>query len=522
MKHIRNLSIAKRIALSFGLAVMMLLGQCALGIFGSVRTQSLLETTVSAARNRYDLAVAANDASLNEELHMRRMAVLFDSGQIASEAKSVERAGIAFQQAVDRLKEESLSADDRETVEVLESLQKQANPVRQKVVDLSMGMQTDQANALYVQELDPLSNRIRAASSKFAASQNALVSDSFEDISTLTSRLHYWAMISAALGALAASAAGLMLFLSISRPLTEAVLHADQIAIGDLTHEVDSVERNEIGDLMRAMGIMSRKMRAAISTIGHASESVHQASNEIASGNWDLSQRTERQAMAVQMATKSIEDISSSVTSNADSSRTAKAQAQAAAEVATQGGSRIGQLIHTMDDISKSSRRISEIVGVIDSIAFQTNILALNAAVEAARAGDQGRGFAVVASEVRTLAQRSSQAAKEITELIQVNVKTVSLGVEQVGRAKDTMHSIVQSSEKVALAISDISVASDHQAESIAHVHRAVTEIDAAIGQNAVLVEQATAAADSLQAQASSLNLEISKFKVEPTHGAQR
>ena len=205
------------------------------------------------------------------------------------------------------------------------------------------------------------------------------------------------------------------------------------------------------------------------------------------------------------------------MTSNAESSRTAKTQAQGAAEVATQGGNRIGTLILTMDDISKSSKRISEIVGVIDSIAFQTNILALNAAVEAARAGDQGRGFAVVASEVRTLAQRSSQAAKEITELIQVNVKTVSVGVEQVGRAGDTMRSIVLSSEKVALAISEISVASDHQAESVAHIHRAITEIDSAIGQNAALVEQATAAADSLQAQASRLNQEISKFKVEST-----
>jgi methyl-accepting chemotaxis protein len=516
MNHIRNLSIARRLAIAFGFAVLMLVGQCALGIVGLSQTQSLLKTTVSDARNRYDLALEANEASMNEELHMRRMAVLFDSTQIASEEKLVVLAGSTFEKAVDNLIHQALSPDDRKAIEDIDNLQKQAAPIRRKVLELSKNMQTDQANTVYEQELDPISSRIRTASSKFAEHQKTFVEDSFQEISTLSMQLRYTAFMSAVLGALAATAAGVMLYISISHPLNEAVLVADKIALGDLTYEIVSSERNEIGELMRALSSMSRKMSGAISTIGQASESVHQASNEIASGNLDLSQRTERQAIAVQMATKSIHDISSGVTSNAESSRTAKTQAQSAAEVATQGGSRIGQLIHTMDDISKSSKRISEIVGVIDSIAFQTNILALNAAVEAARAGDQGRGFAVVASEVRTLAQRSSQAAKEITELIQANVATVSIGVTQVGLAGDTMRSIVQSSEKVAIAITNISVASDHQAESIVHIHQAVTEIDAAIGQNAALVEQATAAADSLQIQAVNLNREISQFRVVP------
>lgn len=514
MKHIRNLSIAKRLAIAFGFAVLMLLGQCALGIVGLYKTQSLLEATVSDARNRYDLAVQINEASLNEELHMRRMAVLYDSAQINSEANSVATAGSAFEKAVDALNHQTLSAVDRNSVEELTQLQAEATPIRKKVIDLSKGMQTDQANAAYEQELDPVSGRIRIAAGKFSEAQKMFVEQAFQEISTLAIQLRYTALVSAAIGALAASIAGAMLYLSISRPLNEAVLVADRIASGDLTHKVPSCERNEIGELMRALGVMSRKMRGAISIIGQASDSIHTASNEIASGNSNLSQRTERQASAVQMVTKSIEEISASVTRNAESSRTAKAQAQGATEVATQGGSRIGQLISTMDDISKSSKRISEIVGVIDSISFQTNILALNAAVEAARAGEQGRGFAVVASEVRALAQRSSQAAREITELIQVNVTTVSTGVTQVGLAGDTMHSIVQSSEKVAAAITDISMASDHQAQSIGHIHHAITEIDAAIWQNAALVQQATAATDSLQAQALNLNRETSRFDV--------
>ena len=514
MNHVRNLSIAKRLAIAFGFAVLMLLGQCALGIVGLYKTQSLLETTVSDARNRYELAIQVSEASLNEELHMRRMAVLFDSTQIGAEENQVAIAERTFEKALVTLGQQTLSANDKKAVDELSSLQKQATPIRQKVIELSKGMQTDQANAVYEQELDPVASRIRAASSKFAEAQKALVEEAFQEISTLAVQLRYTALVSATLGAIAALAAGALLYVSISRPLNEAVLVADRIATGDLTHEVNSFGRNEIGELMAALGSMSRKMRGAISTIGEASVSIHAASNEIASGNSNLSERTERQTGAVQMVTKSIEDISSSVTSNAESSRTAKAQAQGATKLATEGGSRIGQLISTMDDISKSSKRISEIVGVIDSISFQTNILALNAAVEAARAGEQGRGFAVVASEVRALAQRSSQAAKEITELIKVNVTTVSVGVTQVGLASDTIRSIVQSSEKVAAAITDISLASDHQAESIVLIHQAVTEIDAANWQNAALVQEATATTDSLQAQALNLNREMSQFKV--------
>jgi methyl-accepting chemotaxis protein len=295
------------------------------------------------------------------------------------------------------------------------------------------------------------------------------------------------------------------------------------VALGDLTVELKPRTQDEIGELVSAMGRMADSLRNMISTMRQSAENIHVTSTEIATGNQDLSSRTEQQAASLQSTVSTVTQITETVRSNADSARQASSLAIQAASVAAMGGDRVGEVVKTMGDISDSSRKIADIVGVIDGIAFQTNILALNAAVEAARAGEQGRGFAVVAGEVRTLAQRSANAAREIKGLISSNVDKVEVGTRLVGDAGETMADIVTSSQRVAQIVSEITHATDEQARGLELVHGSIGHIDQVTQQNAALVEQAAAAAESLKEQTRSLHDAVGIFKTggEPARAPQ-
>ena len=514
MRTVNNLSIANRLALAFGFAILVLIVQSAIGFIAAGMSISLLQTTVSDSRVNYDLAMQVRELLQSEELHLRRMSVLVDRDSIEQEAASANDDDAKLQAVLTGFGNQSISNSDLAMVHEIAQLQHTSTPARSEVVGLSKGMQTDQANEIFDKQLDPVAAKLRSLGGALADSQKARLNESFAQIDSMAARTRLLAVLSAIFGGVAASVAGFVLYRSIVRPLAEGVRVADHIACGDLTLEIHSEESNEFGNMMRAMGAMSRKMRDAIAHIGDASRSIHLASSEIADGNFDLSTRTERQALAIEMATRSIDEVSGNVRRNAVSSQEAKQQANEAAEIATQGGTRVGRLATTMEAISSSSKRIADIVSVIDGIAFQTNILALNAAVEAARAGEQGRGFAVVASEVRTLAQRSSSAAREIRELIQSNVNTVASGVDQVTDAAAEMRAIVAASNKVATVITEISNASSSQADSIVNVHMAMNELDEGVKQNAALVEEASAASESLKLQTINLNEAIQQFVV--------
>ena len=514
MRTIRNFSIANRLAFAFGFAILMLVVQSAIGYMTAGMSISLLQTTVSDSRANYDLAIQVRELLQSEELHLRRMSVLVDRDSIEREAASVSDDDGKLQGALNSFSNQSISSSDLATVHEIAQVQRTSAPARSEVVALSKGMQTDQANTIFDKQLDPVAAHLRTLAGSLADSQKARLNGSFARIDGMATRTRLLAVVSAVFGGIAASVAGVVLYRSIARPLAEGVRVADHIARGDLTLEIHSDETNELGTMMRSMGAMSRKMREAIAHIGDASRSIHSASSEIADGNFDLSTRTERQALAIQSATNSIDAVSSNIRKNAESSHEAKQQANEAADIATQGGIRVGRLATTMEAISGSSNRIADIVSVIDGIAFQTNILALNAAVEAARAGDQGRGFAVVASEVRTLAQRSSVAAREIRALIHSNVNAVTSGVDEVTDAAAAMQAIVASSNKVATAIAEISNANASQAHSIVNVHAAMNELDEGVRQNAALVEEASAASESLKLQTIHLNEAIQQFVV--------
>ncbi|WP_342618258.1 methyl-accepting chemotaxis protein [Rhodoferax sp. GW822-FHT02A01] len=301
---------------------------------------------------------------------------------------------------------------------------------------------------------------------------------------------------------------------SITKPLTQANALATQVAAGDLTVHIDASGRDEISTLLQSLQAMQGSLVQVVSKVRVGSEGVATASSEIAQGNQDLSSRTESQASALEETAASMEELSSTVNQNADSARQANQLAINASTVAVQGGAVVGQVVETMKGINDSSRKISDIISVIDGIAFQTNILALNAAVEAARAGEQGRGFAVVASEVRSLAGRSAEAAKEIKSLINASVERVEQGTALVDQAGTTMAEVVSSIRRVTDIMGEISSASSEQAAGVSQVGEAVNQMDQVTQQNAALVEQMAAAASSLKSQAHDLVQVVSTFKL--------
>ena len=307
----------------------------------------------------------------------------------------------------------------------------------------------------------------------------------------------------------------LLNMVSICRPLTDAKRLADAIAQGDLTAKLEVVGKDEVSQLQRALQMMQDSLNTMVGQVRNASGNIATASQEIATGNEDLSARTEQTASNLQQTVASLVQLTSTVQQTASSAQMANQLAASASQTASQGGSIVAQAVDSMHEISASSRKIGDIIGLIDSIAFQTNILALNAAVEAARAGEQGRGFAVVAGEVRLLARRSAEAASDIKRLIQSSVNAVDGGVKHVESAGQTMQDIVNSIQRVGDIIGEITAASTEQSSGIAQVNQAVGDIDRMTQQNAALVEESAAAAESLKDQANRLAEVVQQFKLE-------
>lgn len=322
--------------------------------------------------------------------------------------------------------------------------------------------------------------------------------------------------------AVAGVAIGWLITRAVVAPLRSAVQLAEKVAQGHLTNAIASGGSDELGQLLRALGAMQEQLRSIVVEVRGNAEQVASASSQIAAGNSDLAQRTEQQASALQMTASSMDQLDSTVRGNADHAEKANLLASSASDIATRGGDAISAVVGTMRSIQDASERVVSIIEVIDGIAFQTNILALNAAVEAARAGEQGRGFAVVASEVRTLAQRSATAAKEIKALIDDSVGQVDAGSRLVQDAGATMGKVVESVQRVTAIVTEISNASQEQSTGIAEIGTAVSQMDQSTQQNAALVEEATAAAQSLQQQAAQLADVVAGFRLDSESSRSR
>ncbi len=373
-------------------------------------------------------------------------------------------------------------------------------------------------SALIPMEAEPAIKEIVKAEMKLASLQNLLNEEAAADIEELkTAQTLAMALFAAALGLAVVVVVPLTLLnsRSIVAPIEAAKTLATDIAAGNLTSRVDVRGQDEAAQLMAALQSMQGALGGIVGDIRQSSESISTASTQIASGNQDLSGRTEQTASNLQQTASSMEQLTGTVKQTADSARTANQLASSAAEAAQRGGSVVSQVVSNMEEINTSSKKIADIIGVIDGIAFQTNILALNAAVEAARAGEQGRGFAVVAGEVRSLAQRSANAAREIKSLIGASVERVESGTRLVNDAGSTMQEIVSSVQRVSDIIGEITAAATEQSSELGQVTGAVTQLDQMTQQNAALVEESAAAAESLRDQAERLSAVVGKFQVD-------
>ena len=444
----------------------------------------------------------------------------------------------AFLKAIDRDYMEKLTADTQATATSMESKVKRIEGLVQDdqaralltAIAAARAAYSDKLNeirelhrggepnvpAMVDTDLRPLADRYLGALDDLRKTMATQLADSQRDTSTLARGsqmlLGVGTLVAVALGALLAWT----VTRSIVRPVQLGRQAAERIANGDLTCPIACDSRDETGQLLQALATMQSRLAAIVGNVRNSAEGVATASVEIATGNNDLSARTEQQASALEETAASMEELGSTVRQNADNARQANQLAMSASTVAVQGGDVVAEVVDTMKGINDSSKKIADIIGVIDSIAFQTNILALNAAVEAARAGEQGRGFAVVAGEVRSLAGRSAEAAREIKSLIGASVERVEQGTRLVDKAGTTMTEVVASIRRVTDIMGEISAASSEQSQGVAQVAEAITHMDQTTQQNASLVEESAAAADSLKSQAAQLVEAVAVFRLAP------
>jgi len=361
---------------------------------------------------------------------------------------------------------------------------------------------------------------MRAILGQIMESEQVLLQQRSADLVAQRTRTDILLIGGGILATVIAAVLALLLTRNITRPLQGAVALAQRVAKGDLSSKVVVTSKDETGELMQALSDMNAALYNIVQEVRSGTDTIATASAEISAGNMDLSSRTEQQAGSLEETASSMEELTATVKQNADSASEARDLASSASSVAVRGGAMVAEVVTTMGSINDSAHKIVDIIGVIDSIAFQTNILALNAAVEAARAGEQGRGFAVVATEVRNLAQRSASAAKEIKVLIDDSVSKVEVGSKLVDRAGATMQEVVDSVQRVNHIISDIAAASAEQRQGIEQVNDAITQMDQVTQQNAALVEEAAAASNAMQEQAAALAHAVSVFQLEPANPA--
>ncbi|HWI10894.1 MAG TPA: methyl-accepting chemotaxis protein [Burkholderiaceae bacterium] len=512
-----NFKLSTRLTLGFGVLALLIAFTAGMAL---ARLPTIESAFHKVTNERIPRVAALNEVKGNLDqiaLSMRNMAIMSDVAERKKQVEQILAARKTIGDDLDRLKTEIASEKGKMLLAKVFDARAAYVPAQAKFIDLVDAGKADEAKAHLMGVARPLQLAYFATVDELIQLQGELTKESSAEANAAMTAIKSAMWVSAGIALLAALAMAVWIIRSVMRQLgadpADAAALAQSVAAGDLSVRID-LRPGDTTSLMAQLKEMQTSLSSVVSSVRGNSESVATASAQIAQGNLDLSQRTEEQASALEETAASMEQLSSTVKQNADNARQANQLALGASTVAIKGGEVVGQVVETMKGINDSSKKIADIISVIDGIAFQTNILALNAAVEAARAGEQGRGFAVVASEVRSLAGRSAEAAKEIKGLISASVERVEQGTALVDQAGVTMTEVVSSIRRVTDIMGEISAASTEQSQGVAQVGEAVSQMDQVTQQNAALVEESAAAAESLKNQAQQLVQAVAVFKL--------
>jgi len=515
-----NLKIGARLGVGFCLMLVLLTAIAALGLTSMARMNSHMDQIVTNHNLKISAASEMGNNFRDILTMVSNIVLLEDPTAVQEQKNKLAESRAKYGKAKKQLADTTLDPKEKELLSKLEAAIKSAVPHANKVTELANESRRGEATGVMLREYLPATRKAIGVIDEIVLHEKEMAAAAFAEAEAqyagARALMLALAGIALALGVLV----GWFISRSITRPINEAVRIAKTVAAGDLTSRIEVKTTDETGELLQALQDMNGSLAAIVNQVRNGSDLIASASGEIATGNLDLSSRTEQQASSLEETASSMEELTSTVRQNADNARQANGLAQSASEVAVKGGTVVAGVVDTMGAINESARKIVDIISVIDGIAFQTNILALNAAVEAARAGEQGRGFAVVAAEVRTLAQRSAAAAKEIKVLIGDSVDKVGVGSKLVEQAGTTMEEVVSSIRRVTDIMGEITAASSEQSAGIHQVSEAITQMDQVTQQNAALVEQAAAAAASLQDQAGKLAQAVGVFRTDGMHGA--
>ncbi|WP_324780504.1 methyl-accepting chemotaxis protein [Thiobacillus sedimenti] len=509
------MKIGTRMGLAGGLILGLMLLVAIMGLTRMAQTHGYLETFAHERMVKLRLIGDMRNALQTEAVAMRNLVLLTDDAAMEAEVKRIRQQRQAYVETSRKLAGMLRNPSEKALLARLTEARARTEPLLDKAMQFALGNPIE-ATRVLVQEVQPAQQQGLQALEGLTAFQESETAKAVEAAGAAYADARMLMLAMTAIALLLGALVAWRIAHSVTNGIRRAVSVAQAVAAGDLTGDIEIASRDEFGQLMTALREMNTALVGIVGQVRTGTDTIAVASREIASGNADLSSRTESQASSLEETASSMEELTSTVKQNAENARQANQLVVSTADVAAKGGAVVGQVVDTMASIKDSSRKIADIIGVIDGIAFQTNILALNAAVEAARAGEQGRGFAVVASEVRSLAQRSASAAKEIKTLIEDSVGKVDAGSELVDEAGKTMDEIVTSVKRVTDIMSEIAAASQEQSAGIEQVNQAVGQMDEMTQQNAALVEEAAAAAESLQDQAAKLAEAVSVFRLGP------
>jgi methyl-accepting chemotaxis protein len=512
--NLRNWRIGMRLGAGFGIILVVMVLLLGSGNLVQTSNRNRLVSGLTGANGKVIMATKMKSALLESGIAMRNIGIQSDVSAMQKEEAKVKVKSKEYADARDKLVAAGLTESENKILAEITRLDKETEAPFKEAIGQALAFNSEGAAKVISSKIDPLNQQAMLELDKLIDAQQASAKVVLDDVVAEATRENLFFMLVTAVTVAGGVFFAWVLTHSITAPLQDAVGVARKVASGELDAQVVVEGKDEVSELLQALKDMTESLLKIVSEVRMSTETITVASDEIASGNADLSSRTESQASSLEETASSMEELTTTVKQNADNARQANQLVVSASDFATKGGDVVGHVVNTMGSIKESSRKIVDIIGVIDGIAFQTNILALNAAVEAARAGEQGRGFAVVAAEVRNLAQRSANAAKEIKSLISDSVEKVDAGGKLVDEAGKTMEEIVTSVKHVADIMGEITAASQEQSSGIEEVNRAIAQMDEMTQQNAALVEEAAAAAESMQEQAAALAQAVAVFKL--------